>query len=334
MANEDFSDVMDTLLADAAEKKKRILLETGTNELEILEFYLDVESGAEMERIYFGINVAKVREVIESTGIHFTDSSVNPCFIGTTPLRGHVLPLIDISRWLDLKKERRKEDIIIVTEFSKSVTGFLVSGVTSIHRVGWEDVMSPDQFSNYLGVNATVGNVFIEDHITQLLDLEHVVSQLNPEESNKLWETDVRADIRYKVLVAEDSPTIGMMIKKNIEAANMAVDLFQNGKLAHEHLQQVKEEMEKGDRTLSEYIHIVISDIEMPQMDGFTLTKKIREDHILKGLPVILYSSIITKELKHKGESVGANIQIAKPDLNEVAKIAIGLIEQDLNSKT
>ena len=109
MANEDFSDVMDTLLADAAEKKKRILLETGTNELEILEFYLDVESGAEMERIYFGINVAKVREVIESTGIHFTDSSVNPCFIGTTPLRGHVLPLIDISRWLDLKRnvERR-----------------------------------------------------------------------------------------------------------------------------------------------------------------------------------------------------------------------------------
>ncbi len=325
MAKDNYSDVMDTLLG--GKDKNRILLETGTNELEILEFYIETLVGTELVKNHFGVNVAKVREVIETKGLTFTKSSNNPSFRGTIPLRELILPLIDISKWLEMNKSENGEDLIIVTEFSKSVTGFIVSGVTSIHRVGWEEVMSPDKYTNSLGIQSIVGVVFIDDHITQLIDLEHIIASLNPETTKNMMQSTVKADKKYKVLIAEDSPSIGMMIKKSIEDSNMEVHLEQNGALALKYLKSKIALAEKENKDITEYINIVISDIEMPQMDGFTFTKNVKEDPISGKLPVILYSSIITNELRHKGESVGANIQVSKPDLDQVARIAIELIE-------
>ncbi len=325
MAKDNYSDVMDTLLG--GKDKNRILLETGTNELEILEFYIETLVGTELVKNHFGVNVAKVREVIETKGLTFTKSSNNPSFRGTIPLRELILPLIDISKWLEMNKSENGEDLIIVTEFSKSVTGFIVSGVTSIHRVGWEEVMSPDKYTNSLGIQSIVGVVFIDDHITQLIDLEHIIASLNPETTKNMIQSTVKANKKYKVLIAEDSPSIGMMIKKSIEDSNMEVHLEQNGALALKYLKSKIALAEKENKDITEYINIVISDIEMPQMDGFTFTKNVKEDPISGKLPVILYSSIITNELRHKGDSVGANIQVSKPDLNQVARIAIELIE-------
>jgi len=328
MAKDNYSDVMDTLLG--GKEKSRILLETGTNELEILEFYIETLVGTELVKNHFGVNVAKVREVIETKGLTFTESSNNPCFRGTIPLRELILPLIDISKWLEMNKSENGEDLIIVTEFSKTVTGFIVSGVTSIHRVGWEEVMSPDKYTNSLGIQSIVGVVFIDNHITQLIDLEHIIASLNPEATGNMMQSTVKADKKYKVLIAEDSPSIGMMIKKSIEDSNMEVHLEQNGALALKYLKSKIALAEKENKDITEYVNIVISDIEMPQMDGFTFTKNVKEDPISEKLPVILYSSIITKELRHKGESVGANIQVSKPDLDQVARIAIELIEKSL----
>ena len=325
MAKDNYSDVMDTLLG--GKDKNRILLETGTNELEILEFYIETLVGTELVKNHFGVNVAKVREVIETKGLTFTKSSNNPSFRGTIPLRELILPLIDISKWLEMNKSENGEDLIIVTEFSKSVTGFIVSGVTSIHRVGWEEVMSPDKYTNSLGIQSIVGVVFIDDHITQLIDLEHIIASLNPETTKNMIQSTVKANKKYKVLIAEDSPSIGMMIKKSIEDSNMEVHLEQNGALALKYLKSKIALAEKENKDITEYINIVISDIEMPQMDGFTFTKNVKEDPISGKLPVILYSSIITNELRHKGDSVGANIQVSKPDLDQVARIAIELIE-------
>ena len=325
MAKDDYSQVMDTLLGGG--DKNRILLETGTNELEILEFYIETGSGTEIIKNYFGVNVAKVREVIETTGLTFTDSSVNTCFRGTIPLRELILPLIDISIWLEMDKPESDEELIIVTEFSKTVTGFIVSGVTSIHRFGWEDVMSPDKYTNTLGVQSVVGVVFVDDHITQLIDLEHIISSLNPEAMANMMKSSVKAKKKYKILIAEDSPSIGMMVKKNLEASNLEVHLEQNGGLALKYLKKLIEQSKKENKDITEYVNAIVSDIEMPQMDGFSFTKNIKEDPVSGKLPVILYSSIITKELRHKGESVGANIQVSKPDLDKVAKIAIDLIE-------
>ncbi|BCS87691.1 chemotaxis protein [Pseudodesulfovibrio sediminis] len=301
-----------------------ILLETGTNELEILEFYINEirKEGEEPVPNLFGINVAKVMQVIETPNLEPPESAPHPSFMGTIPLRDLILPVLDLSVWLDLDMPKTERDIVIVTEFSKSVTGFLVSGVTEIHRVGWGEVIPP---SNIISSNtdAIVGLIDKGDYFVQLLDLETILTQFEPDDDREV----TRSDKRYNVLVADDSATIRAMVKENLIESNFNPIITNNGDEAMRTIFGLKEKAEEEGKDITEYVNIVISDIEMPLMDGFSLTKHIKDDPVLQKLPVILYSSIITKELKHKGDSVGANIQISKPDLHTIPQIAIDLIE-------
>lgn len=309
--------------------KKEILLETGTNEFEMLEFYIDEKSpeNPEGERGFFGMNVAKVVEVIESPTFDETPSAVNPCFLGTIPLRDRVLPVIDLSVWLGIERQKRDHENIIVSEFSNSIQGFLVSGVVEIHRLNWQALIPPGKFIRHMKTKSIIGMVDLEDHFVQLLDLEHIVSDLNPKTTEENWATTVKAKKTYKALVADDSPTIRKMLEKNLQASNFQVNIVDNGEEAFDYLTQLKEKSHSENKDLTEFLDVIISDIEMPLLDGFTLTKRIKEDPLLKRFPVILYSSIITDELRHKGESVRADCQVSKPDMNQMAEMAIDLIE-------
>jgi len=310
--------------------KKEILLETGTNEFEILEFFIDEKLSNEKstERNCFGVNVAKVVEVIESPNLEVKDYAVNPCFLGTIPLRNIVLPVIDLSMWLGLERDKHGHENIIVTEFSQSVQGFLVSGVVDIHRLNWKDLIPPGEFIRRMNTKSIIGVVDKEDHFIQLLDLEHIVSDLNPKSAEDLCKTTVRSSKEYRALVAEDSPTIQEMLVKNLKNSNFQVKLVGNGEEAFKFLTDLKEQAKAENKKVKDFLEVVISDIEMPLLDGFTLTKKIKKDEELQELPVILYSSIITDELRHKGESVKADVQISKPELNKMAETAIDLIER------
>ncbi|MBF0318153.1 MAG: chemotaxis protein CheV [Nitrospirae bacterium] len=310
--------------------KSQILLETGTNEFEILEFYIYEPSSIDgnTQACYFGMNVAKVMQVIESPNLEQKEYSQNPCFLGTIPLRNLIVPVIDLSEWLSMERVRTNNEIVIITEFSQSVQGFLVSGVTEIHRVVWKDVIPPNEFINKVGSSSIVGMVIKDDHFIQLLDLEHIISDLNPESTEEMWHTNVRAQKNYMALIADDSPTIRLMLKKNLQGANFSTHIVNNGEEALLYLKRIAQQAADEGRAINEFVDIVISDIEMPQLDGFTLTKNIKEDPGLKHLPVILYSSIITDELRHKGESVKADYQVSKPDLNKMAEMAIRLIER------
>lgn len=309
--------------------KTDILLETGTNELEILEFYIDLpesESG-QAERCHFGVNVAKVMQVIESPQLEHPESAEHPCFLGTIPLRNHILPVLDLAVWLGMESKEQKYDIVIVTEFSQTVSGFQVSGVTEIHRVGWQQVLSPDKFMSSFDESCIVGIVEREDRFIQLLDLESILADLDPTLGGDLETPTAIASEAYAALVCDDSPTIRTMLEKSLDSANFRHTILHNGQEAQNALKQVKMAAKQENRPISDYVEIVISDIEMPLMDGFSLTKWIRDDEDLKNIPVILYSSIITKELKHKGDSVGADDQVSKPDLNLIPGKAIKLIE-------
>lgn len=301
-----------------------ILLETGTNELEILEFYINEirKEGEEPVPNYFGINVAKVMQVIETPNLEPPESAPHPSFMGTIPLRDLILPVLDLSVWLELNMPKTERDIVIVTEFSKAITGFLVSGVTEIHRVGWGEVIPP---SNIISTNtdAIVGLIDKGDYFVQLLDLETILTQLEPDETGEM----TISEQQYNVLVADDSATIRAMIKKNLTEANFNPIITNNGDEALRKIFELKNKAEEEGQDITEYLDLVISDIEMPLMDGFSLTKNIKDDPVLQKLPVILYSSIITKELKHKGDSVGADMQISKPDLNTIPQFAIELIQ-------
>lgn len=304
-----------------------ILLETGTNELEILEFFVNEPDGAGGVRpCYFGVNVAKVMQVIESPGLTHPESATHPCFLGTIPLRQHILPVIDLAVWLGLARAVSDLDVVIVTEFSQAVTGFLVSGVTEIHRVGWKEVIPP---SGLLARSTAsiIGIVNKTDRFIQLLDLEHILSALNPRGAEDTWKVTARAGAAHSALVADDSPTIRALLKDNLSRANFRLELVDNGEAALNRLQRIKDQALAEGRPVRDFLEIVISDIEMPLMDGFSLTKTIKHDPVLKDLPVILYSSIITDELRHKGESVRADAQVAKPDLDKMAELAIRILE-------
>lgn len=307
-----------------------ILLETGTNELEILEFHIDGNDGEgrAAERHSFGVNVAKVMEVIESPQLEPQPGASHPSFRGLIPLRRHILPVIDLAVWLGIAKQPAPLDNVIVTEFSKTITGFIVSGVTGIHRVGWPEVIPPDGFVPRVGIQAVIGLVERDGHFIQLLDLETIIADLSPDEADFSAPPTVMAPREIKALVADDSATIRLMLKKALERSGITPSIVGNGQEALDVLREISTRAAVENRPVSDFLDILISDIEMPLMDGFTLTKHLKSDPALRHVPVVLYSSIITDELRHKGESVGADVQIAKPDLERLPEVAVRLVAE------
>lgn len=308
--------------------KSEILLEVGTNELEILEFYIDDQGSAgECERVYFGMNVAKVMQVIENPNLAPCDYAKHPSFLGVIPLREHILPIIDLSVWLDMNRVDSDFDLIIATEFSQAVNGFLVSGVTEILRVGWDQVKPPGTFLSKYVKAAVIGTVEHEGRFVQLLDMESILTDLNPDSMRDATFSEVHAKESYPALVADDSQTILDMVVRNLKAANFKPVTASNGQAAWNTLCGMRDRAEADGGDIHDLVRIVISDIEMPMLDGFTLTRRIKEDPVMGRIPVILYSSIITPELRHKGEFVKADDQVSKPELHEMARRAINLIE-------
>jgi len=220
-----------------------ILLETGTNELEILEFHIDGDHGTEQEpeRHSFGVNVAKVMEVIESPRLEPQPGATHPSFRGLIPLRNHILPVIDLSVWLGIDKSPAPLDNVIVTEFSKTVTGFVVSGVTGIHRVGWPEVIPPDGYMPKTGTQAIIGLVERDGHFIQLLDLETIIADLSPDDMDFTTPPKVMAPRELKALVADDSATIRLMLKKTFERSGITPMVVGNGNEALSALREIAE---------------------------------------------------------------------------------------------
>lgn len=327
-----------------------ILLESGTNELEIVEFYLDEVAeeaphellGAEhiaahedgkqaVYRGYYGVNVAKVLEIIRSPKTVTEMPEVkHPCVLGAFNLRERITPLVDLALWLGKTAYNQGDAKTIVTEFNNVSTAFMVSGVNRIHRISWEEVESPNKYIAAVTNNTIVGVVKLEDRIIFLLDLERIVAELDPKLRLHLGELGEHWDRTkgYRALIIDDSALIREMQRDLLERAGFKVEAATNGQEAWNRLLAIKERSEAEERPLTHYIQVVVSDIEMPMMDGLNLTLRIKEDPVLKQLPVILFSSLITDKLKHRGESVGADAQISKPEVGFLAVRATELIEK------
>ncbi|WP_035104299.1 chemotaxis protein [Desulfohalovibrio reitneri] len=316
-----------------------ILLESGTNELEIVEFFIDEpgrnkEAEGEYYEGYYGVNVAKVLEIIRMPKITKLPHVHHPSILGTFNLRSHVVPLVDLSMWLGKDRKEREPPKVIVTEFNQVTTAFMVSGVNRIHRVSWEDVEPPNAYVSRFSSDSITGVVRIEDRIVFLLDLEKIVTELNPNLGLRL-DAGVDADwgARYRALIADDSVLIREMLRDLLEKANFDVEATTNGQDCWDRLEAIKQRAQEEERDISDYLQVVIADIEMPSMDGHHLTKRIKDDPVLSKLPVILFSSLITDKLRHKGEAVGADDQISKPEVGQLAHRAKGLIEENLGLK-
>jgi two-component system, chemotaxis family, chemotaxis protein CheV len=314
-----------------------ILLESGTNELEIVEFYLDEEPESEDEapyKGYYGVNVAKVLEIIRMPKITALPEVNHPSVRGAFNQRSHIIPIVDLSVWLDKHRVEKEPPKVIVTEFNNVTTAFMVTGVTRIHRISWEEVEPPNKYVAQVSSSSITGVVKLEGRIVFILDLEKIVADLNPALGLRLDEAvDWSSERRYRAIVADDSTLVRAMLKDLLQKANFEVEAFTTGREAWDKLEQLKKVAEADRKPIYDYVQVVVSNIEMPSMDGHNLTKRIKEDPILKPLPVLLFSSIITDKLRHKGEAVGADEQISKPEVTHLAQRAKLLIEKMLGDK-
>jgi len=279
--------------------------------------------------------VAKVLEIIRLPKVTAMPEVSHPSVMGAFNLRNHIIPLVDLSIWLDKQRQDTASPKVIVTEFNNVTSSFLVSGVTRIHRMSWEAVEPPNRYVSKMSGDSITGVVKLEDRIVFLLDLEKIVADLNPSLGLRLdMSIEWNASSRYRALVADDSVLVREMLKDLLNKAGFDVTAVQNGREAWELLSQIKEKSEAESQPLSNFVHCMVADIEMPAMDGHNLTKRIKDDPVLRELPVILFSSLITDKLRHKGEAVGADDQISKPDVSQLAMRAKALIERKLGQKT
>jgi two-component system chemotaxis response regulator CheV len=304
-----------------------ILLETGTNELEIIEFFIDEVTPEGVVRQYFGVNVAKVLEVVEAPeGLEGSEAAAHPSFLGTIPLRDLILPVVDLSVWLDIERSPAENEPIIVTEFNAMITGFLVSGVTQIHRVFWADVEPPSKYVSAMESNCITGTVKINDRFVLMLDLEQVLADLDESGQTQANLSSVVSEERYRALVADDSTSVRQLLENNFTQANFEVTMVRDGAEAWAILEEIKIKCEAEGTSPLNYLDAVVSDVEMPQMDGYTLTRTIKEDPVLKVLPVVLFSSLISKSVLHKGKAVMADEQVTKPEFHGLTEKVINLI--------
>lgn len=294
---------------ESATSKKGILLETGTNEFEIVEFAVG--------DVNYGINVAKVREVINVVPVTKMPNC-HPYVDGVFTLRGRLMPLVNLPRCLGSTDTGATANNIIVSELNNYFVGFLVNEVSRIHRVSWTEMEAPPNISNS---DMVVGIIKMTEKLVLLLDFEKIVAEINPEMNIKLTTVPQSSDDvkdqrkTKKIMIAEDSHMLRDLLVDTLHGAGyLNVIAYNDGKAAWDALTILA----KSSSPLEEKVSMLITDIEMPQMDGHNLLKRIRGDQALKELPVVIFSSLINDDMRRKGETIGANGQVSKPEIGKL----------------
>ncbi len=299
-----------------------ILLESGTNELELLEF--------EVGNSCYGINISKVVEIMinqEVTPVPNAPEEVEGVFIP----RDKLISVIDLHKVLNTQCTKTDKDIFIICEFNQMQVAFHVSKVKGIQRISWSDISDPPSIANGSSSEAaglSTGVAKVNGRIIIILDFEKIVSKLNRSAGLDTTGIDrlTRPDAvvgNKRIVVADDSKFLNKMITDSLEHIGFYnIQSFSNGQDAWDYIQSYRD---SGDK-ITDDIAAVISDIEMPKMDGHRLTKLIKDDAVLKDIPVILFSSLINEQMIAKGKSVGADAQFSKPQIKDLINYLVSLL--------
>lgn len=295
----------------------KILLENGTNELEILEFTLAGNS--------YGINVAKIREIIQYQPVTPVPNA-HPSIEGIFMPRDTMITAIDLKNCLG-RGESEPNGLFIVTNFNKLDIAFHVEAVLGIHRVSWRNIIKPDVTISTPDESVATGIIKQDGKLIIILDFEKIVSDINPETGLKvssISELGERKRSAVPILIAEDSILLNKLIVESLKTAGYTNLIHtENGQKAYDVICQCKEE-----GSLHEHVRCIITDIEMPEMDGHRLTKLVKGDDATKDIPVIIFSSLVNEEMKRKGEALGADAQLSKPEIGNLVKVVDGLVAE------
>lgn len=300
-----------------------ILLETGTNEIEIMQFTID--------DILYGINVAKVKEIIRSEPVK-PMPHVHPAVEGIFKPRDILITVVDLPYYVTGEHlEKSEKDLFIITNFNSLHVAFRVHTVVGISRLSWKDISKPDKTVTGGEDGIATGIAQCGEELVTILDFEKIVAEIAPETSIQLSEIDKlgpRSRNNSPIVLAEDSILLAKIIREAlVKAGYVNIEKFDNGQEAWDYLSNIAEHAEN----ISDEVALIITDIEMPEMDGHRLTKLIKTNPRLKNTPVIIFSSLITPEMELKGKEVGADEQLTKPEIGHLVSVMDHLLEEAKN---
>lgn len=303
-----------------ANKRGNILLESGTNEIEIMQFTIN-------DNLY-GINVAKVREIMMTVPVKSMPHA-HPAVEGIFKPRDTVLTVVDLPFYLTgERKEPNPKDLFIVTNFNKMFIAFRVHTVVGISRISWTDIQKPDKAVSGGGESVATGIAQCNGQLVTVLDFERIVAEIAPETSIQISEIEKkgnRAPRSEPILIAEDSILLSRMIEDALRRAGYTnLTMFSDGQELWDFLEPFADDAAH----LSNHAALVITDIEMPRMDGHRLTKLIKSNPTMSQLPVIIFSSLVTEEMRIKGKELGADEQLSKPEIGHLVDVMDGLLDR------
>ncbi len=293
------------------DNKQGILLESGTNEIEIMKFTI----GGNL----YGINVAKVREIMISAPVKPMPMA-HPSVEGIFKPRDTVLTVVDLPKYLGVDSPKDPKDIFIITNFNKMFIAFRVHAVDRISRISWTDIQKPDKTVSGGAEGVATGIAQCDGELVTILDFERIVAEIAPETSIQMSEVEQlgpRDRNEKPIWVAEDSILLSKMIEDSLRRANYVnLHMFSNGLELWEALSALPQEGE-----LTRDVALIITDIEMPQMDGHRLTKLVKDNARFKQIPLIIFSSLISEEMRRKGRDLGADEQLTKPEIGHLVDV-------------
>ena len=300
-------------------EKDGILLESGTNEIEIMKFKIQGE--------FYGINVAKVKEIMMAAKVKAMPHA-HPAVEGIFKPRDILITVIDLGYYLTNDYlEHKARDLFIVTNFNKMTVAFRVQSIEGISRISWRDIQKPDKTLTHGEEGVATGIAQCGKELVTILDFEKIVAEIAPETTIQLSEVERMGDrplCDKPLVIAEDSILLQKMIDDALQRAGFTnIKNFNNGQEAWTYLKSVK-----NDSDLYDKVSLIITDIEMPEMDGHRLTKLVKDDPRLKHLPVVIFSSLIDDQMRIKGEDLGADEQLSKPEIGNLVHVIDRLLDR------
>ncbi len=299
----------------------------GSNRLEILLFSLGHDQKTDKEEV-FGINVFKVREVIHVPEItHAPD--VPPGVEGMVCLRGIMIPVVNLAHFCGVEVSRTPR-IMIVAEYNNNMLGFLVDSVEHILRMEWNQIkVPPPMMAHRMGGLITAVSELEDGRIAMILDVEKILAEATQteEEEQHLYQGVDSVEKPKIVLFADDSSVARKQIAKTLDKMGMSYIFANNGLEAWNKLTELKNKSKELGVPITDYVQLVLTDVEMPEMDGYVLTRKIKEDPAFAGIPVVMHSSLSAEANMNLGRAVGADYYVPKfspLDLNKTLREAIG----------
>jgi len=319
---------MSQLISSVDERTKL----AGANRLEILLFSLGKTTQSNGREETFGINVFKVREVMHVPPItHAPD--MPPGVMGMISLRGAMIPVVDLAHFCDLEVTEPPK-ILIVTEYNRNSQGFLVNSVEQIIRMEWGDIkVPPPMMANRHGGLITAVTELKDKRIVMVMDVEKVLAEtMPPSEEDALFENMGQARIDATVLFADDSSVARKQIARTLDQLGITHISSKNGVEAWDRLKEIAMRAEALGKPVSDFIDAILTDIEMPEMDGYVLTKHIKSDPRFSNIPVIMHSSLSATANITIGKSVGADDYVGKFDPRELSSKILKALHVDDSS--